>query len=194
MSGVQAIRLAWISCGSRLARANMRSELLVALPLVILLHFIERVAGWWPRRIEHPCAFGATPALKTLFFDPYHFAAHGIPGTPRDCARLCFCETRRSIGFFARDRDDKSGLFDCSGRGSAQVAAIRTHVKTELNVISVKITFRRGFLSVGYPTPVGIAISIRGRPLTVELRHNIHRMLFRVFCGSQSSLHLARIL
>ena len=77
----------------------MGCKVLVALPLVVLLHFIERSAGRRSRRIEHPCAFGATPAPKTLFVDPYQSAAHGLPNTPRDLIWLCSCERRRSIGF-----------------------------------------------------------------------------------------------
>jgi hypothetical protein len=81
--------------GSRVFSAKMVCKILIALLLVVLQHFIERFAGGWSRRIEHPCAFGATPAPKTLLIDPYQFAAHGLPSTPRDLARLCFCENRR---------------------------------------------------------------------------------------------------
>jgi hypothetical protein len=54
----------------------MRFELLVALLLVVLLHFIERSARDCSRKLEHPRAFGANPVLKILSFDPYQFAAH----------------------------------------------------------------------------------------------------------------------
>jgi hypothetical protein len=32
------------------------------------------VAFGWPRRIEHPCTFGATPAVKMPHFNPYQGA------------------------------------------------------------------------------------------------------------------------
>ena len=50
--------------GSRILSANMGGKFFIALPLVVFHHFLERIAGEWPRRIEHPCAFGATAALK----------------------------------------------------------------------------------------------------------------------------------
>jgi len=58
----------------------MRFELLVALLLEVLLHFIERSAGERSRRFEHPCALGARPALKIGPFDPYQFATHRFHG------------------------------------------------------------------------------------------------------------------
>jgi hypothetical protein len=67
----------------------MVCKIFVALLLVVPQHFIERAADGWSRDIEHPCAFGAAPAPKTRFFDPYQFAAHGLPCTPRDSVRLC---------------------------------------------------------------------------------------------------------
>jgi hypothetical protein len=94
--------------GSAVLSANVGYEISLELPLVVLLHFIERIAGGRPRRIEHPCAFGAAPAPKTLFVDPNQFAAHGLPSTPRDWVRLCSCERRRGIAFFELDCDGKS--------------------------------------------------------------------------------------
>jgi hypothetical protein len=84
----RVIWLAVIVCGSRVLGTDMRCELLVALLLVVLLHFVERFTGGCSRRIEHPCAFEASPTLKILFFDPYQFAAHGLASTPRDLVRL----------------------------------------------------------------------------------------------------------
>jgi hypothetical protein len=60
--------------GSRVFSANMGGKSFVALPLVITLHFRERVASGRPLRIEHPCAFGATAALKMRLFNPYQRA------------------------------------------------------------------------------------------------------------------------
>jgi hypothetical protein len=70
--------------------ANMGCKFFPAPPFVVLLHLIERIADGWSRRIEHPRAFGATPAKKTLFFDPYQFALHDLFGTPLNLPRLCF--------------------------------------------------------------------------------------------------------
>ncbi len=56
--------------------ANMGRKFLIALLLVVLNHVIERFARGQSQRIEHPCAFGATPAPKMLFTDPCQFAAH----------------------------------------------------------------------------------------------------------------------
>ena len=70
----------------RVFSANMVCKFFVALVLVVLLHFVERFAGGWSRRIEYPFTFGATPALKTLFIDPYQYAAHRPPGTSLDLA------------------------------------------------------------------------------------------------------------
>jgi hypothetical protein len=67
----------------------MGCKIFTAPPLVVLFHFIERIADGCSRRIEHPSAFGATPALKTLIFDPNQFALHGLLGTPFDLLRLC---------------------------------------------------------------------------------------------------------
>jgi hypothetical protein len=75
--------------GSRVFGAKMSCKIFIAPLLVVPLHFIERITGGCSRRIEHPCAFGATPAHKTLFFDPYQFAAHGLPRrTSRSAAVL----------------------------------------------------------------------------------------------------------
>jgi hypothetical protein len=53
-------------------------------------------------------------------------------------------------------------------RGSAQVTALKTHIKAEVNTQSLKTTDSKGLLSVGYPTMARITISIRGHPRAVE--------------------------
>src|SRR6267143_1009967 len=70
--------------GFRVCSANMGCKFFIAQPLVLLPHFLERVAGWWPRRTERPCTSGATPALKTWLFNPYLCAECDHPGTPRE--------------------------------------------------------------------------------------------------------------
>jgi hypothetical protein len=67
----------------------MVCKIFTAPPLEVLFHFIERFAGGCSRRIEHPSAFGTTPALKTLIFDPNQFALHGLLGKPFDFLQLC---------------------------------------------------------------------------------------------------------
>jgi hypothetical protein len=67
----------------------MGCKIFTAPPLVVLFHLIERFAGGCSRRIEHPSAFGATPALKSLIFDPNQSALHGPLGTPLDLLWLC---------------------------------------------------------------------------------------------------------
>ena len=96
--------------GSRVFGAKMSCKIFIALLLVVPLHFIERITGRCSRRIEHPCTFGATPAQKSLLFDPYQFAAHGLPSTPHDPLRFCFFETRFGIGP-RRHCDEKDPLF-----------------------------------------------------------------------------------
>ena len=54
----------------------MRCKLPVALPLVILLHIIYRAAGEHTQRVELPCAFGTSPTLEALCFNPHHFSTH----------------------------------------------------------------------------------------------------------------------
>src|SRR4029077_5493532 len=66
----RAKELAFCRLGSRVLSANMGGKFFVALQLVALFHFRERVAGGRPLRIEHPCAFGATAAPKTRLFNP----------------------------------------------------------------------------------------------------------------------------
>jgi len=60
-----------LNVGSRVLGAHMGCKLLVALQLKVLLRFIERFASGRARRVEDPGAFGATPAPKTVMFDPY---------------------------------------------------------------------------------------------------------------------------
>jgi hypothetical protein len=84
--------------GSGVFSANMGCKISIPPLLVVLLHFIERLTGGCARRIEHPCAFGTTPAEETLFFDPYQFAAHELLSTLCDLPRFCFFERRCGIG------------------------------------------------------------------------------------------------
>jgi hypothetical protein len=95
--------------GSRVFGAEMSCKVFIAPLLVVPLHFIERVAGGYSRRIEHPRAFGATPAPKTLSFDPYQFAVHTRPSTPHDLLRFCLFERRFGTGP-RRHCDDKKPL------------------------------------------------------------------------------------
>jgi hypothetical protein len=81
--------LTFFVLGFRVFSANMGCKIFIAPPLVVLHHFIERIASGCSRGIEHPRAFGTTPALKTLFFDPYQFAPHGLVSTPFDLLRVC---------------------------------------------------------------------------------------------------------
>ena len=56
--------------------AQMRCKLPVALPLVVLLHIIYRAAGGHTQRVELPCAFGTSPTLEALCFNPHHLSTH----------------------------------------------------------------------------------------------------------------------
>jgi hypothetical protein len=73
--------------GTAVFGANMGCKLPIAPLLVVLFHFIERITGGRSGSIEHPRTLGATPAPKTLFFDPDQFAAHGLAKTPRKQVR-----------------------------------------------------------------------------------------------------------
>ena len=66
--------LAFCLLRSTVFSADMGGKFFVALSLVVTLHFRERVAKGRPLGIEHPCAFGATAALKTRLFNPYQRA------------------------------------------------------------------------------------------------------------------------
>src|ERR1700730_3487229 len=59
-------------------------------------------------------------------------------------------------------------FFHCFERGSATVAAVRPHSKTEVNRQGLNSSDRKRLLSVGYPTQARIAISIPDHPQTVE--------------------------
>jgi hypothetical protein len=91
------IWLTAIFCGCRVRGTDMRGELLIALLLVVRLHLVNRAANDRPGRVEHPSAFGATPALKLLAFDPHQFATHRLFGRRRDLLPLCSFERRSSI-------------------------------------------------------------------------------------------------
>jgi len=162
------IWLTGIFCGSRVLGTDMRFELLVALLLVVLLHFIERSTGDCSRRLEHPRAFGANPALKILSFDPYQFAAHRSHMTHLEILVRFILLKRWCSSGLRRDYDAKNRSFRCSERASAQVTAFGTRIRTELNTQGLNSSDRKRLLSVGYPTLARIAISIRGHPRTVE--------------------------
>jgi len=63
--------------GSRVFSANVDCKICIPLLLVVVKNFVQRFAGGRSRKNEHPRAFRASPAPKTLFFDPYQFTAHG---------------------------------------------------------------------------------------------------------------------
>jgi hypothetical protein len=93
----------------------------VAQPLEIPQHFVERRTGRGSRRTKQPCALGAAPAQKAVLFDPYQFAAHGFLSTPRDLLLLDFLERR--LGFSSRPHcEETRRSFHRSARISAQVA------------------------------------------------------------------------
>ena len=77
-------KLTGILCGSRALPTDVRCEFLVAPLFVMNLHLVNRFANGRPERIKHPCAFGASPALKILSFGPYQFETHRLHDTPRD--------------------------------------------------------------------------------------------------------------
>ncbi len=56
----------------------MDCKSLIALLLVAPQNFSERLTGGLSRMNEDPRALGATPAPKTLLFDPYELAAHAL--------------------------------------------------------------------------------------------------------------------
>jgi hypothetical protein len=163
---IRPIRRSWNSLdsltfcvlGSKMLSANMGRKIFIAPPLVVLLHFIERLADGCSRRIEHPSAFGATPALKTLFFDPSQFALHGLLSTPSDLLRTCassaVATTNAALSIALSDVPPKSPVFE--------------HCKPELNTQGPNINDRKRLLSVGYPTFSKLPILTRGRPQTVE--------------------------
>src|ERR1700730_1086419 len=162
----RGIRLTRVFCSSRVLGADMRCELFVALLFVVRLHLFNGVANNRPRRLERPRAFLACPALKILCFHPYQLATHRLHGTPRIGA-LRFCEKGYGIGL-GRHCGDKPPSFHCFERGSATVAAVRPHSKTEVNRQGLNSSDRKRLLSVGYPTQARIAISIPDHPQTVE--------------------------
>jgi hypothetical protein len=76
--------LGFCSPSSWVFTTDMDCKFFISPPLVELLHFVERIASGWPRRIERPCAFRAAEALKARLFNPYKHAERVHPGTPRD--------------------------------------------------------------------------------------------------------------
>jgi hypothetical protein len=64
--------------------ADVGGELLVALGFIVHLHVVNGFVDDGPTGPERPCAFGASPSLKSLAFDPYQFATHRFYRLPRD--------------------------------------------------------------------------------------------------------------
>jgi hypothetical protein len=101
-------RVIWLTglfCDSRVLGTDVSSELLVALLCIVHFHLVNGLANERPQRVEHPCAFGASPALKSLPFGPYQFATRRLHRhleircgytSLRDCAALAFYETATS--------------------------------------------------------------------------------------------------
>src|SRR5208282_1245296 len=79
--------------GPGVLRTNMGCKPFLELLREVLLHFIERIADGRSRGIEHPGAFRATPASRSLVAGPCQFAAHSLPGASRDLVPICSCET-----------------------------------------------------------------------------------------------------
>jgi len=80
-----------IFSGSRVFGADVSCEFGVALLPEVVLHLVNGFANEWPRRIEHPSAFGAGPALKARSFDPNQSSTdrlHCHLGVGRGCAFL----------------------------------------------------------------------------------------------------------
>ncbi len=91
--------------------AQMRLKLAIALPLIVLFHFSDRVTGRHSRRVELPCAFRTSPAAETLVFDPYHFATHS------GMSSATICDT--VIGTVIAPLPVLHKLTDRTGTGSA---------------------------------------------------------------------------
>ena len=120
----------------------MGCKIFIAPLLVVLLHFIERFSGGCSRRIEHPSAFGATPALKMLFFDPYQFALHSLLSTPFDLLPLCSSSGAATT---------KTALFIALSQVLLKPPVFE-HSKSEVNARGLNINDRKRLLSVGCPT------------------------------------------
>ena len=137
----------------------MVCEIFIAPPFVVLLHFIERFAGGCSRRMKYPSTFGAAPALKTLFFDPYQFALHGLLSTPFDDL-LLLCP-------WSATATTKAALFIALSE-VLPVPPVFEPTESEVNTQGLNIIDKKRSLSVGYTTLSRIIISIRGHPRTVE--------------------------
>lgn len=86
--------------------ADMRCELFVAPLFVVTLHLIERIPCGRTRRVELPCTFGASPAVKILSFDPYQFAALCLHGASPGLVWSCFYGKRLALVFQAHCDDE----------------------------------------------------------------------------------------
>ena len=112
--------------------ADMRCELFVAPLLVVTLHLIERIPSGRTRRVELPCAFRTSPAVKILPFDPYQFAALRLHGASPELVWLCFYDRRLALVFQAH-WGDEGCFFSALTRDSAQAIALQRNIKMEVN-------------------------------------------------------------
>jgi hypothetical protein len=139
-------------------RASMACKFFIASPHEVLLHFLKRIAGGCSRGIKQPCAFGATPTLKTLPFYPYQFALHDLLRAPVDLCKLCVsiatATTITALLLALGNVPPKPPIFE--------------HTKSEVNTDGLNINDGERWLSVGHQTLARIAISIRGHPRAVE--------------------------
>jgi len=111
----------------------MVRKIFIASPLEVHFHFIERFASGESHRTEHPCAFGASPARKMLFIDPYQFAAHGPLARFSIWRRYDLVIEGAALVFFRVQRLRQRLLLPW--RGFAQIATLRRHIVTELNIL-----------------------------------------------------------
>lgn len=64
-------------------RADMHYKFFIPPPLVVFLHFLQRVPRRWPCGMKHPRAFRTTKPLKPRLFNPYNLARRVNPQTLR---------------------------------------------------------------------------------------------------------------
>src|SRR5216684_4480683 len=116
--GPRVIWLTGIFCGPGVLGTDMRCKLLVALLSEVRLHFFNGFANERPRRVEHPCAFGASPALKIRSLDPFQFATHRLHG---HLAIWCgYTLVKDGVALvFDGAATTKNRSFPCLERGSA---------------------------------------------------------------------------
>ena len=66
----------WVR-GSWVLSTNVGGKLFVTLGLVLLLHFIQRLADDRTRRMKQPITLGATETLEGAVLNPNQLARHG---------------------------------------------------------------------------------------------------------------------